>query len=292
MIDWSALAQDLATQTGESAGRVRSVPLAGGSINRAFRLETDAGRYFVKLNRADRKSMFVAERRGLEAIRSSTAIRVPRVYQVGCESDYAYIVLEYIELTATPAADRLAHALAAMHTCVQPRFGFEVDNTIGSTPQLNPLSDDWIEFWRQHRLEFQLALARRNGLPSALLDSGARLAQQLGIFFESYQPLAALLHGDLWSGNYAADSAGNPVIYDPACYYGDHEADLAMMELFGNPGESFFAGYRERFPIDAGYPLRRDLYNLYHLLNHANLFGGSYVAQSQRVSDRLLAQLR
>jgi protein-ribulosamine 3-kinase len=292
VIDWPALAHDLAAQSGESAGRVRSVPLAGGSINSAFRLESDAGRYFVKLNRAARKSMFLAEQRGLEAIRASAAIRVPGVYQVGCESDCAYIVLEYIELTAAPAGDRLAQDLAAMHACVQPRFGFEIDNTIGSTPQVNRRSDDWVEFWRLHRLEYQLALARHNGMPSALLDSGARLAQQLGHFFESYRPLAALLHGDLWSGNYAADGAGNPVIYDPACYYGDHEADLAMLELFGNPGERFFACYRERFPIDAGYPLRRDLYNLYHLLNHANLFGGSYVAQSQRVIDRLLAQLR
>jgi fructosamine-3-kinase len=100
-----------------------------------------------------------------------------------------------------------------------------------------------------------------------------------------------LLHGDLWSGNQGADSSGNPVIYDPACYYGDHEVDLAMMELFGSPGERFFAVYRERFPIDADYPLRRDLYNLYHLLNHANLFGGAYAAQSLRVIDRLLAQL-
>ena len=104
--------------------------------------------------------------------------------------------------------------------------------------------------------------------------------------------MASLLHGDLWSGNYGADSDGNPVVYDPACYYGDHEADLAMMELFGSPGARFFAAYREHFPIDDGYPLRRDLYNLYHLLNHANLFGGGYARQSQRLIERLLAQIR
>lgn len=292
MIDWSTLAHDLAAQAGKNPGTVRAIPLAGGNINRAFRLESSAGCYFVKVNSADLESMFVAERRGLEAIRDCAAIRVPRVYQTGCAAGFAYIVLEYIELAAVPAADRLAQALAAMHACRQPRYGFDIDNTIGSTPQVNRCSDDWVEFWRERRLEYQLALAQQNGLPTRLLDSGRRLAQELGRFFESYRPQASLLHGDLWSGNYAADSRGDPVVYDPACYYGDHEADLAMMELFGNPGARFFASYRERFPIDAGYPRRRDLYNLYHLLNHANLFGGGYIAQSQRIIDQLLAQLR
>ena len=292
MIDWSTLAHDLAARAGKNPGKVRAIPLAGGDINRAFRLESSAGCYFVKVNSADLESMFVAERRGLEAIRDCAAIRVPRVYQTGCAAGFAYIVLEYIELAAVPAADRLARALAAMHACRQPRYGFDIDNTIGSTPQVNRCSDDWVEFWREQRLEYQLALAQQNGLPTRLLDSGRRLAQELGRFFESYRPQASLLHGDLWSGNYAADSCGDPVVYDPACYYGDHEADLAMMELFGNPGAGFFASYRERFPIDAGYPRRRDLYNLYHLLNHANLFGGGYTAQSQRIIDQLLAQLR
>jgi fructosamine-3-kinase len=134
-------------------------------------------------------------------------------------------------------------------------------------------------------------LARRNGLDARLIDSGERLSQQLGQFFVSYRPRASLLHGDLWSGNWGADEQGDPVIYDPACYYGDHEADLAMMELFGRPSERFFAVYHERFAIDAGYSQRRDLYNLYHLLNHANLFGGGYAGQAQRVIDSLLAGL-
>ena len=113
----------------------------------------------------------------------------------------------------------------------------------------------------------------------------------LGSFFESYSPEPSLMHGDLWGGNQSADSAGNPVIYDPACYYGDHEADLAMMELFGSPGDRFFSAYREVFPIDNGYSVRRELYNLYHILNHAYLFGGGYNAQARRMVDRLLSQL-
>jgi fructosamine-3-kinase len=235
--------------------------------------------------------MFIAERSGLEAIRASGAIRVPRVYLTGREAGYSYIAMEYIEISANPDAGRLARALAAMHGCCNELFGFDSDNTIGSNAQFNSLAPDWVEFWRRQRLGYQLELARRNGLDARLIDSGERLSQQLGQFFVSYRPRASLLHGDLWSGNWGADEQGDPVIYDPACYYGDHEADLAMMELFGRPSERFFAVYHERFAIDAGYSQRRDLYNLYHLLNHANLFGGGYAGQAQRVIDSLLAGL-
>ena len=130
-----------------------------------------------------------------------------------------------------------------------------------------------------------------NGYGNELFDAGMRLNEQVGSFFSGYTPLASLLHGDLWSGNQGADSAGNPIIYDPACYYGDHEADLAMMELFGGPGQLFFQAYDEIFSIDTGYHQRRELYNLYHILNHVNLFGGSYVTQAQRMIASLLAQI-
>jgi protein-ribulosamine 3-kinase len=292
VIDWQAMAVALAPGASFLPGEVRATPMAGGNINRAYRLEWGSFRFFVKLNRADSEAMFIAERRGLEAIRDSGTIRVPRVYLTGREGQYSYIVMEYIEMTACNCSTQLAQALAAMHGCVRQQFGFHCDNTIGSTPQVNRLTRNWVDFWREHRLGFQLALARRNGLPARLIDSGEQLAQELSRFFDSYLPQASLLHGDLWNGNWGADSTGNPVIYDPACYYGDHEADLAMMELFGNPGGRFFAVYREHFPIDAGYSSRRDLYNLYHLLNHANLFGGSYADQAQRVIDGLMAQLR
>jgi len=141
----------------------------------------------------------------------------------------------------------------------------------------------------RQRLGFQLELATRNGLNADLIDAGYRLAEDLTKFFASYHPRPSLLHGDLWSGNQGADVEGNPVIYDPACYFGDHEADLAMMELFGHPGEGFFASYNEHFPIDPGYAQRRELYNLYHILNHANLFGGGYARQAQRMIEGLLA---
>ncbi len=292
MIDWLLISQKLAEQLQQPLSAAVPTPLTGGDINHAFRLDCGTCRFFVKLNQAAHESMFIAEREGLQAIRDSQAIRVPEVYLTGIEGEYAYLVMEYIDLDGPPDQDRLAQALAVMHGYQQPRFGFHCDNTIGSTPQVNSLTMDWVGFWREHRLGYQLELARHNGATARLIDRGSRLVENLAHFFTTYQPQASLLHGDLWGGNYGSDRGGNPVIYDPACYYGDHEADLAMMELFGRPGERFFAQYRECFPIDEGYVERRDLYNLYHLLNHSNLFGGAYASQSQQVIDCLLAQLR
>lgn len=288
-MNWQALGALLAQQLKLSGGDTEVTPMPGGNINQAFRLELGEARFFVKVNRAELLPMFTAEEAGLDAIRGSRTIRVPEVYMTGCEADCAYIVLEYIELGGRSDAGRLAAALAAMHGNFNGQFGFHCDNTIGSTPQPNRFTDDWVEFWRQHRLGFQLQLAATNGLDASLIDVGYRLAEKLHPFFDGYQPRPSLLHGDLWSGNQGFDVQGNPVIYDPACYYGDHQADLAMMELFGPPGERFFTSYAERFPIDAGYPIRRDLYNLYHILNHANLFGGGYVAQARHMIERLMA---
>lgn len=203
----------------------------------------------------------------------------------------AFIVMEYIEMSGTPDPVRLAQQIATLHLCSQHKYGFAIDNTIGSTRQINGFGDDWVSFWQQQRLGYQLSLAKTNGYGNALFDAGMRLNEQAGHFFTDYKPLASLLHGDLWNGNWAADSQGNPVIYDPACYYGDHEADLAMMELFASPGKRFFEVYNDVFTIDAGYSQRRELYNLYHILNHANLFGGSYVSQAQQMTARLLAQI-
>ena len=212
----------------------------------------------------------------------------------GREGDYAFIVIEFIELGGQPDATRFGVALAAMHNYFNEQFGFHVDNTIGSTAQVNIFNHDWVDFWRRHRLEFQLDLAQQNDLDVHLIDSGRRLAEKLDSFFTAYRPRPSLLHGDLWTGNQAVDAQGNPVLYDPACYFGDHEADLAMMELFGHPGARFFATYAEHFPLDDGYVdgyvVRRELYNLYHILNHANLFGGGYGAQVLRMIQNLLAR--
>ncbi|MCA1791598.1 MAG: fructosamine kinase family protein [Thioalkalivibrio sp.] len=148
-----------------------------------------------------------------------------------------------------------------------------------------------LEYLREHRLAFQRRLARGNGAGKALLDTVARLETDLEALLGDHRPRPSLLHGDLWSGNWGFLNDGAPTLFDPAVYYGDREADIAMMELFGHPGREFFAAYTEVQPLDAGYPVRRELYNLYHILNHFNLFGGGYASQAERMARRLLSEL-
>ena len=290
MINWHSLGTTLAKRLHLPPGEVAATPMPGGNINQAYRLELGRYQFFVKLNRAALLPMFDAEKIGLDTIRRSRTLRVPEVFMTGNEDDHAFIVMELIEFGGQPEAGRFAVALAAMHGSCNEQFGFHGDNTIGSTAQVNTFNDDWVDFWRCHRLGFQLDLAQQNGLDARLIDAVHRLSDRLGVFFTTYRPRPSLLHGDLWSGNQAVDTKGNPVVYDPACYYGDHEADLAMMELFGHPGARFFASYAEHFPLDTGYAVRRELYNLYHILNHANLFGGGYGAQARRMIEILLVQ--
>lgn len=287
---WASITRLITEKTGHQPKQLRSTAVAGGDINRAWRLSDGRKTYFVKTNRTDRLSMFEAEQFGLEKIKRSQAIRVPEVYGCGTEGEHSFILMEYLQLGGHIRPELLAQQLAAMHLITQDQFGFPIDNTIGSTAQINQYSPGWIEFWQVNRLGYQLELGKENRLDREMVGRGEKLNDVVSHFFSDYQPVASLLHGDLWSGNQAADSQGNPVIFDPACYYGDHEADLAMMELFGHPGRDFFDAYADIFPLHNGYPVRRDLYNLYHILNHANLFGAGYPSSARRLIDKLLAQ--
>ena len=162
------------------------------------------------------------------------------------------------------------------------------DRLLGATRQPNNWHTDWITFWREQRLGFQLELAAHHGYGGKLQLMGQTLMERLPEFFVDYQPVASLLHGDLWAGNHAYVADGNPVIFDPAPYYGDRETDLAMTELLGGFGSAFHAAYRAAWPLHAGYIQRKTLYNLYHILNHANLFGGGYARQAESMMKRLL----
>ncbi len=286
LVDWPNLCEMMALHTKDfSATRVH-----GGDINEAWHLSDGRQSFFVKTNHHSRLAMFEAEQKGLIEIQASATIRVPEVYGCGVDGNHSFILMEYLDLSGHINERIFAQQLAAMHCHTNNQFGFEIDNTIGTSLQTNRFSSDWVDFWRDQRLGLQLKLARENQLDSCLIDVGERLNERIQVFFSDYQPLASLLHGDLWSGNQAANEQGNPVIFDPACYYGDHEADLAMMELFGRPSRQFFDAYNEAFAIDSGYSIRRDLYNLYHILNHANLFSGGYAASARRMIDTLLAQ--
>ncbi len=288
MEPWDAIVDVLREAVGHDLQVRDRHPVGGGCINAAWILETGAGAFFVKLNDAGNAAMFAAEAAGLAALAATGAVRVPRPLCHGRAGDRAYLVLERLELRGGDrvSAARLGRELAALHAHHADAFGWTRDNTIGSTPQPNGWLDDWVRFWRERRLGYQLDLAARHG---HRLRGGERLLERLDALLAGHVPAPSLLHGDLWGGNWAALTDGTPVLFDPAVYHGDREADLAMTELFGGFDPAFYAAYREAAPLADGYAVRRDLYNLYHVLNHVNLFGGSYAGQAQRLIDRLLA---
>jgi len=291
---WEAIEKSISEVTGSRFTVDAARAVAGGSINEAMCLKGLGQKYFVKLNRPDRGAMFEAEAEGLQALDHSNTLRIPQVCALGADHKHSWLVLEYIELGSGGEQSQrlLGEKLARMHRCTAPAHGWHRDNTIGATQQVNTWNDDWLEFLRHERLGFQLSLAGNNGAPHTLIDAGQRLIEHLEVFFSDYRPPASLLHGDLWGGNWAADKTGEPVIFDPAVYYGDRESDLAMTELFGGFGTEFYAAYTATWCLDPGYTQRKYLYQLYHVLNHFNLFGGSYAQQSKQLVDRLLAALQ
>jgi len=293
MNDWQAIAAAISDATGQGFDPDTPSAVGGGCINEAYSLGDGAQRYFVKLNGSDRYAMFEAEAAGLSEIAGTGTIRAPRPLCTGTTGGRSYIVMEHIEFGGH-AANGTAEAgrrLAAMHLSSRADFGWDRDNTIGSTPQPNCPEPDWVTFWGRHRLGFQLDLAVRKGYGRQLRDAGERLLAALPALID-HAPAPSLLHGDLWGGNMGFDNSGLPVIFDPAVYYGDREADVAMTELFGGFGGDFYAVYNEAWALDPGYRTRKDLYNLYHILNHLNLFGTGYLGQAQGMMRRLLAQVR
>lgn len=284
------LATAIAASCGIHIDSARQEVIGGGSINQALRIESDAGTVFLKTNSATRIDMFEAEAEGLTELAAAGAVRVPRVHGCGISGDHSWLLLEFLDLSR-PDDDcrrRFGEQLAALHRHTAPQHGWHRDNTIGATPQRNGCDTDWVRFLHKRRLGFQLDLAATRGHGRELAADGARLLDRLPDFFSDYSPSPSLLHGDLWGGNFAAVD-GEPVVFDPAVYYGDRESDIAMTELFGGFGAEFYAAYRAAWPLDSGYGVRRDLYQLYHVLNHLNLFGGGYLAQSRQLLHRLLA---
>ena len=287
------LIQQIGLTTGKNLTHHRLTPVNGGDINSAYQLQTAELNWFIKLNRADLLDMFIAEAEGLQALAATNTVQVPQVISVGSHQRHAYLILNFIPLKALrgQSAITFAQQLAQLHQQPQAYFGWHRDNTIGSTPQFNQRHQEWPSFWQQQRLGKQLQLAADNGYLGNLQKQGEKLCQQVPAFFKSYQPQPALLHGDLWGGNVAADTQGQPVLFDPACYFGDRETDLAMTELFGGFNADFYAAYNAAYPLDTGYKTRKNLYNLYHILNHLNLFGTGYLQQAQQMINQLLSEL-
>lgn len=244
---------------------------------------------FRKTGPASVCEMFAAEAEGLAELAAAGAVRVPDVYGTGVDDGVAWIEMEKLHFEQPTAAVEyaLGEGLAVLHGTTKARYGWHRDNTIGLTPQRNNWAGDWIGFFREHRLGYQLRLAAQNGYTGRLQEDGARLLKRLPIYFDDYTPEAALLHGDLWSGNWAS-CGGEPVIFDPAVYFGDPETDLAMTRLFGGFGAAFYEAYEAARPPAPGHRERCDLYQLYHVLNHLNLFGSAYLGRAQDLIRNLL----
>ena len=263
--------------------------VSGGSINDAYRLESDRGPIFLKLNSATHVDIFEAEVDGLHALREARAIDVPEVLAHGIAAGTAYLALEWLNLSRSTgiAQTALGVALARQHRAVSEQFGWHRDNYIGLTRQPNDSANNWVAFYRDARLGFQLRLAVDNGMPASIRRSTEQLLSRIGMFFTEEAVSPSLLHGDLWSGNWGVTADGRACVFDPAVYCGDREADLAMTRLFGGYGRDFYIAYEAEWPLSSGWERRVDLYNLYHLLNHFNLFGEGYLPQIVAALNRL-----
>ena len=261
--------------------------VSGGCINQGYSVSDGERTYFVKLNEANKIEMFAAEALGLKQMAQTNTIRVPKPICWGIAESSAYIVLEWLNLgTSTNNSwQQMGQNLAAMHRATSSNgFGWKQNNTIGSTPQINNWTTNWVEFYASRRLGYQFQLANSKG--GRFPQQKELLTALPQLLLHQVQP--SLVHGDLWGGNAAFTVGGEPVIFDPAIYYGDREVDIAMTELFGGFPAAFYQGYNDAYPLEPSYEQRKPLYNLYHILNHFNLFGGSYASQANRAIAQIL----
>jgi len=261
-----------------------SRPVGGGCINNGASLTTSSGQsFFLKTNSSAPADMFAREAEGLRALEVENGPRLPQVFFLG----HSFLLLEDL----APAKPRgnywleFGRQLAHLHQHTASKFGFEHDNYIGLTPQTNPWTEDGFTFFGESRLMFQSRLAQEQGL---LSSAEGRLVGKLAARLPELVPEqpASLIHGDLWAGNAISDAQGRPAIIDPAAHYGWAEAELAMTALFGSFPESFYLAYQETRPLEPGWRERFPIYNLYHLLNHLNLFGGGYLGQVTAILRR------
>ncbi|MEA5553573.1 fructosamine kinase family protein [Anabaena cylindrica UHCC 0172] len=285
---WQEIDTHISQVTGQKFQSSQHLSVSGGCINQGYAISDSQRTYFIKINQASQVKMFAAEMLGLQQMHNTETIRVPQPLCWGITGDSGYIVMEWLEMTDANSKSwtKMGRKLAAMHkNTSQSGFGWDMDNTIGSTPQINTWLNNWTEFYIQHRLGYQFQLARRKGGNFPLEN---KLLGTIPELLADHQVQPSLVHGDLWGGNAGCTIDGEPVIFDPATYFGDREVDIAMTELFGGFPPNFYQGYEEVFPLDEGYEKRKTLYNLYHVLNHFNLFGGGYASQANQMIERIL----
>lgn len=288
-----SLAEAIEDKFGKGVTVEKKTAVHGGDANDAYALLlSDGSKAFLKANSLSNADFFRAEKEGIDAIRSTGTIRVPEIYAAGTDNGYSFLLMEHIGSAGKVRGfwDELGRKLAAMHKAGTAdfvsggKYGFKADNYIGAGYQKNGCRDSWIKFFAEQRLEVQFKLTERY-FDSDIIKKAGKLLDTLDRFlYEPEKP--SLLHGDLWAGNFMADENGNPMLIDPAVYVGCSEADIAMTELFGGFDRSFYTAYFDEMGKVPGYEDRRDLYNLYHLTNHLNLFGRSYLLSVVRIIER------
>ncbi|MBE0662350.1 MAG: fructosamine kinase family protein [Bacteroidales bacterium] len=284
----SDIQQTINAITGTPTKVISLDAVSGGDINQAFRVRTQSGLYFLKYNDAVRfPGMFETEALGLKLLKRLNAPRVPKALAHGESENHSWLLLEFIEQGSYGKNfwDGFGLLLAQLHKNSNESFGLDHDNYIGSLPQSNKKHTTWNEFFIEERLEKQLEMARNKGLvDNNLMRSFNRLFKEIPSIFPSEPP--ALVHGDLWSGNFMCDANGNPCIIDPAVYFGFREMDIAMSKLFSGFESHFYEAYHDAFPMAPGWQSRIEICNLYPLLVHVNLFGGGYLGSVKSVVTR------
>lgn len=286
---WQTLIQQLSDTLMFEFNPVEKEKVSGGDISDCYMISDDEQRYFVKVNTRDFLAKFEIEGENLRSLRETSTVQVPELVMIGTSKNHAFIVLNYLP---TKPLDNATNSyefgvqLAKLHQWgEQKEYGFDADNYIGSTLQPNPWDKKWGRFFAEQRIGWQLQLLREKGIE---LFNISELVDVVQSRLANHSPRPSLLHGDLWHGN-VANSVFGPICYDPACYWGDRECDIAMTELFEGFQPEFYQGYESILPLSLDYVERKNIYNLYHVLNHYNQFGGHYLVEAESLIKKILS---
>ena len=287
----SVVAECLAQHLGSQYGRCGLSAHGAGCINDTYEAHGPGlDSVFIKTGPKPALSFYEQEIIGLETLARCHSFRIPQPYFCVEVDGTAILAMEFIELAPVRSTNGAAYgeALAQLHSIEQTQYGLDADNYIGRTPQINQWRENWGDFFAEYRLFPQIRMAQSKGVRSQLVEKLEKLASGLADYFGHYQPTASLLHGDLWTGNTAVDGEGKPCLFDPAIYFGDRETDLAMSRMFGALPDSVYQSYHACLPAREGHGVRQRVYDLYHWLNHVNLFGVTYLGQVEQAVDYVL----
>ncbi|GHG71942.1 hypothetical protein GCM10010919_23830 [Alishewanella longhuensis] len=283
---WQIIAEHISRELDIEFQVEQKTTLSGSTVNIAHLISGNGYQFFVKLNQRERLDQFENEQWSLQKLAQYSSLRIPKVICCGQTLDKAFLVLEYLPIQPESSEGwvSLGQQLAEMHQRHdQAMFGFDWDNQLGLNTQPNQWQGNWSTFFAEQRLGWQLQLLEEQGFGFGNIDV---LVEQCRQRLASHKPKPSLVHGDFWRGN-VGFLAETPVIFDPACYFGDRETDIACSSLYGRFPESFYQSYQRCYPLDDGFSERKALYNLYHVLNHAHQFRGSYLIQAQELIKQL-----